>query len=65
VQRRTSTTRAGLSILLWMKLDLSSLHLATSHTYNAVTARSVFETALAFHPDAVALLAEIEKRNGD
>jgi nucleotidyltransferase substrate binding protein (TIGR01987 family) len=37
----------------------------TSHTYNAENARAVFETARAFHPDAVALLAEIEKRNVD
>ncbi|MDD5307677.1 MAG: nucleotidyltransferase substrate binding protein [Deltaproteobacteria bacterium] len=37
----------------------------TSHTYDAKNACAVFETALAFHPDAVALLGEIEKRNVD
>jgi len=36
----------------------------TSHAYDAEAARSVYETALAFHGGALALLGELERRNG-
>ena len=35
----------------------------TSHTYNAALAESVYQTALAFHRDAKALLQALEDRN--
>jgi len=37
----------------------------TSHTYDASKAKSVYETALQFHPDAEALLRELRRRNDD
>ena len=36
----------------------------TSHTYDMDKAASVYRTALRFFPDAVALLSELEERNG-
>jgi len=37
----------------------------TSHTYDAVKARSVFETARLFLADARSVLAELQRRNDD
>lgn len=38
---------------------------ATSHAYDEQRARSVYQTARGFLPDAAALLLELEKRNVD
>lgn len=35
----------------------------TSHTYDEAVAEQVYQTATAFYDDAMALLAELEKRN--
>lgn len=60
--RLAADKRLIVSPLPWF--DYHHARNITSHTYDEAVAEQVYQVAVAFYDDAMALLAELERRNG-